>query len=138
MLFSVSKPQAPCNSIPFAFLIILPPSLIVLLFVFWYCHKRGKEVRLEKERALTEKEAAALDEKLASEDTTPRTTTAPEGAPIEEVRAGMLVRDEKDGEGYAAEGSLAKELERERREKGEKDRSGAARRGADGELISEG
>jgi hypothetical protein len=26
-------------------------GLFVLLFVFWYCHKRGKEVRLEKEEA---------------------------------------------------------------------------------------
>jgi hypothetical protein len=26
----------------------------VLLFVFWYCHKRGKETRLEKERLATE------------------------------------------------------------------------------------
>ena len=24
--------------------------LIVLLFFFWYCHKRGRETRLEKER----------------------------------------------------------------------------------------
>lgn len=24
---------------------------LVLLLVFWYCHKRGKEVRLAKERA---------------------------------------------------------------------------------------
>ncbi|KAL8898682.1 MAG: hypothetical protein Q9207_006580, partial [Kuettlingeria erythrocarpa] len=74
-------------------------GLFVLLFVFWYCHKRGKEVRLEKERALTEKEMAELDERLAAEDTTPlstntttaphqptttTTTTAPEGADIEE------------------------------------------------------
>lgn len=25
---------------------------VVLLFVFWYCHKRGREVRLEKERTV--------------------------------------------------------------------------------------
>ncbi|KAL8654090.1 MAG: hypothetical protein Q9210_001718 [Variospora velana] len=94
-------------------------GLFVLLFVFWYCHKRGKEVRLQKERALTEKEMAELDEKLAADDTTPRTTTAPEGADIEEVRAGMQVHEEgEEGQmGYAAGGSLAKELEREREEK---------------------
>ncbi|KAL9611999.1 MAG: hypothetical protein Q9167_003399, partial [Letrouitia subvulpina] len=106
-------------------------ALFVLLFVFWYCHKRGRETRLAKERALTDAEAAALDEKLASVDTTPPnsadptapmdldervdtgagdgggdedeeeegtekrkllTTTAPEGASIEEVKAGMLVK----------------------------------------------
>jgi hypothetical protein len=27
---------------------------IVLLFVFWYCHKRGKETRLDKERLAAE------------------------------------------------------------------------------------
>ncbi|KAL8724957.1 MAG: hypothetical protein Q9181_006598 [Wetmoreana brouardii] len=100
-------------------------GLFVLLFVFWYCHKRGKEVRLEKERALTEKEMAELDERLAAEDTTPgglpdtapRTTTAPEGATIEEVRAGMQVHEGDGPMGYAAEGSLARELEKEKREK---------------------
>ncbi|KAI4169142.1 MAG: hypothetical protein LQ346_008993 [Caloplaca aetnensis] len=98
-------------------------GLFVLLFVFWYCHKRGKEVRLEKERALTEKEMAELDERLAADDTTPgqttTTTTAPEGADIEEVRAGMQVHEGDGPMGYAAEGSLARELEREKMEKGE-------------------
>ncbi|KAL8732852.1 MAG: hypothetical protein Q9166_002453 [cf. Caloplaca sp. 2 TL-2023] len=95
-------------------------GLFVLLFVFWYCHKRGKEVRLEKERALTEKEMVELDEKLAAEDTTPTdtnprvtTTTAPEGADIEEVRAGMQVHEGDGPMGYAASGSLAKEMEKE-------------------------
>jgi hypothetical protein len=26
----------------------------VLLFVFWYCHKRGRDVRLEKEKLAAE------------------------------------------------------------------------------------
>ncbi|KAL8768638.1 MAG: hypothetical protein Q9209_005197 [Squamulea sp. 1 TL-2023] len=98
-------------------------GLFVLLFVFWYCHKRGKEVRLEKERALTEKEMAELDEKLAADDTTPRqtTTTAPEGADIDEVRAGMQVHEGDGPMGYAASGSLAKEMEKENgQKKGEK------------------
>ncbi|KAL8669083.1 MAG: hypothetical protein Q9168_006308 [Polycauliona sp. 1 TL-2023] len=94
-------------------------GLFVLLFVFWYCHKRGKEVRLEKERALTEKEMAELNEKLAADDTTPRqtTTTAPEGADIEEVRAGMHIHEGDGPMGYAASGSLAQEMEREKGEK---------------------
>lgn len=64
---------------------------------------------------------AELDEKLAADDTTPRqtTTTAPEGADIEEVRAGMQVHEGDGPMGYAAEGSLAKELEREKVAKGE-------------------
>ncbi|KAI4253752.1 MAG: hypothetical protein LQ352_003499 [Teloschistes flavicans] len=98
-------------------------GLFVLLFVFWYCHKRGREVRQENERALTEKEMAELDERLAAEDTTPEdvvkttTTTAPEGASIEEVEAGMQVREGDGQAGYAAQGSLAKELEKEKGER---------------------
>lgn len=56
-----------------------------------------------------------LDERLAAEDTTPedivKTTTAAEGASIEEVKAGMKVREGGEGtKGYAQEGSLAREL----------------------------
>lgn len=29
----------------------------MLLFVFWYCHKRGRETRLEKERLAAEQES---------------------------------------------------------------------------------
>lgn len=62
-----------------------------------------------------------LDEKLAVDDTTPRptTTTAPEGADIEEVRTGMQVHEGDGPMGYAAEGSLAKELGKEKSAKGE-------------------
>jgi hypothetical protein len=61
-----------------------------LLFVFWYCHKRGKEVRLEKERQLTEQEVAQLDaEYRAMNPDGVYTTTAPEGASLDEVQEGM-------------------------------------------------
>ncbi|KAI9858353.1 MAG: hypothetical protein M1824_004374 [Vezdaea acicularis] len=33
-------------------------ALFILLFVFWYCHKRGREVRLEKEKAEADKLAS--------------------------------------------------------------------------------
>jgi len=36
---------------------LMSMSLFVILFIFWYCHKRGREIRLEKEAA--EAEAAA-------------------------------------------------------------------------------
>lgn len=64
-----------------------------------------------------------LEEKLAADDTTPRqtTTTAPEGADIEEVRAGMQVHEGDGPMGYAASGSLAKEMKKEKEaNKGEK------------------
>ncbi len=63
----------------------------MLLFVFWYCHKRGKEVRLEKERMLTEDEVAKLDvDYKAQHPGEDFTTTAAIGASMEEVQAGVL------------------------------------------------
>ena len=62
---------------------------IVLLFVFWYCHKRGRDVRLEKERRLTEAEVARLEKEHDVNSGDILTTTAPEGAPMEDVTAGM-------------------------------------------------
>jgi len=67
-------------------------ALFVLLLVFWYCHKRGKEVRLDKERQLTESEVAQLEkehEYEVSSSSEPPTTTAPAGASMEDVEAGM-------------------------------------------------
>ena len=114
-------------------------ALFVLLFVFWYCHKRGREKRLEKERALTEKEIEEMEKEYASEkdnittgDQTPMaglpavmTTTAPPGASLEEVRAGMLEVEKAEEEAkfeddqdegaatYAEGGSLAKAMKKE-------------------------
>ncbi|KAL9631387.1 MAG: hypothetical protein Q9164_005925 [Protoblastenia rupestris] len=66
-------------------------ALFVLLFVFWYCHKRGREVRLEKERLLTESEIAKLDDGiLIASQSVPIMTDVPEGAPMDEVEAGIL------------------------------------------------
>jgi hypothetical protein len=64
--------------------------LAVLLLVLWYCYKRGREVRLEKERQLTEEEVTRLEREY-DEQNAPgmRTTTAPEGAPTEDVEAGV-------------------------------------------------
>ncbi|KAL9623679.1 MAG: hypothetical protein Q9160_002135 [Pyrenula sp. 1 TL-2023] len=65
-------------------------ALFIVLLVFWYCHKRGRDVRLERERELTEKEVAQLEkewEDMEKEDIS--STTAPEGASLDEVRAGI-------------------------------------------------
>ena len=114
-------------------------ALFVLLFVFWYCHKRGREKRLEKERALTEKEIEEIEKRYAAEKDniqtggqTPlaglqsvATTTAPPGASLEEVRAGMIEVEKAEEEAkfehdqdegtatYAEGGSLAKEMKKE-------------------------
>jgi len=62
----------------------------VLLFVFWYCHKRGKEVRLETERKLTEQEVEKLDEEYKSKHPGEiPTTTAEKGASMEDVQTGI-------------------------------------------------
>ena len=96
--------------------------------MFWYCHKRGRETRLEKERLLTEAEIAQMEKEIASDPkvqpmTTETTTTAPEGASMEQVYAGVrrsgntIVYGEEPKEGeaqYAEGGSLAKELTKEK------------------------
>ncbi|KAJ6259771.1 hypothetical protein Dda_5412 [Drechslerella dactyloides] len=57
--------------------VILSMALFVLLFVFWYCWKRGKEVRLEKERVEREereaKEAEAAKAVLEAAPAVPTT-----------------------------------------------------------------
>lgn len=92
----------------------------VLLFIFWYCHKRGKEVRLEKERLLTESEIAALDDGApVTSSNGPPMTTAPPGAPIGQIEAGMreaelVEQQQRGGTGqYAEGGSLAEDRRRE-------------------------
>ncbi|KAL9127958.1 MAG: hypothetical protein Q9217_003271 [Psora testacea] len=117
-------------------------ALFVLLFVFWYCHKRGREVRLEKERLLTEAEIAKLDEDSAeASSSAPPTTTAPEGASIEEIEGGTSATHITGNEGrrstsqtrYAEGGSLAQFEREKQREKedeaeppGEKQEKGRA------------
>ena len=106
-------------------------AITILLLVCWYCHKRGKEVRLEKERAVTEAEIAAIKAQVESEPPAewhgPMTTTAPEGASIEEVRASLApatsVVPARASMEYAEGGSLAKALkeeEQQHKKQGEK------------------
>lgn len=77
-------------------------ALSLLLIVFWYCHKRGREARLAKERELTEQEVKQLEKEWQeshksqgeSEAETPLpTTTAPPGAAMDQVRAGIIEAD---------------------------------------------
>ncbi|KAJ5135217.1 uncharacterized protein N7515_004495 [Penicillium bovifimosum] len=67
-------------------------ALFILLFVLWYCHKRGREVRLENERLVTEEEISKLNEDTSEgliRPTQTLTTTAPQGASSEEIREGV-------------------------------------------------
>ncbi|OJJ44314.1 hypothetical protein ASPZODRAFT_135124 [Penicilliopsis zonata CBS 506.65] len=69
-------------------------ALFILLFVLWYCHKRGREVRLENERLVTQDEMTKLNEEAAISgnqirETETLTTTAPPGASADEIRDGV-------------------------------------------------
>ncbi|KAJ5722465.1 hypothetical protein N7488_000500 [Penicillium malachiteum] len=67
-------------------------ALFILLFVLWYCHKRGREVRLENERLVTEEEINKMNEDASETRIRPTetlTTTAPQGASSVEVREGV-------------------------------------------------
>jgi hypothetical protein len=107
-------------------------AVFILLLVFWYCHKRGREVRLENERKLTEAEMEAIKAKVEADgpgEYHPETTTtvAPEGASIEEVREGMLLVQaaRQDGEGestdYAEGGSLAQAMKEDEKKQAEEE-----------------
>ncbi|ROV94382.1 hypothetical protein VPNG_09377 [Cytospora leucostoma] len=56
-------------------------ALFLLLFVLWYCHKRGREVRLEKENPTSAVEAGGRIEELSDSD--PATGSAPTPLAIE-------------------------------------------------------
>ncbi|CAL5867489.1 uncharacterized protein PFLUO_LOCUS1708 [Penicillium psychrofluorescens] len=67
-------------------------ALFILLFVLWYCHKRGREVRLENERLVTEEEINQLNQDASEGKIRPTETlitTAPQGASTDEVRQGV-------------------------------------------------
>ncbi|KAF2834904.1 hypothetical protein M501DRAFT_922298, partial [Patellaria atrata CBS 101060] len=50
--------------------ILMSLAIFILLFVFWYCHKRGREVRLEKEAARSAESASPVssDSELSASD----------------------------------------------------------------------
>ncbi|KAL4921939.1 hypothetical protein BDW62DRAFT_98983 [Aspergillus aurantiobrunneus] len=72
-------------------------ALFILLFVLWYCHKRGREVRLENERLVTEQEIEKMNQESSSgaetaaqiRSTETLTTTAAQGASTSEIREGI-------------------------------------------------
>ncbi|KAJ5950295.1 uncharacterized protein N7479_008708 [Penicillium vulpinum] len=67
-------------------------ALFILLFVLWYCHKRGREVRLENECLVTEEEITMLNQNTSEgliRPTETLTTTAPLGASSDEIREGV-------------------------------------------------
>jgi len=57
--------------------VLMSLAVFLLLFVFWYCHKRGRETRLEKERLAAEsdfeKSASDLEDSDVFDKTTDKT-----------------------------------------------------------------
>lgn len=86
--------------------VLLSLALFVLLFVFWYCHKRGKEVRMAREgRVFAEGEGLTPGEGGSRELS--RESSRPEGS---------------DGDGYKARRD-ARQREKEVRREEERSRS---------------
>ncbi|KGO75565.1 hypothetical protein PITC_098480 [Penicillium italicum] len=89
-------------------------ALFILLFVLWYCHKRGREVRLENERLVTEEEITKLNQDTSEgliRPTETLTTTAPPGATADEIREG--VRKVEEARAAPVESALPAEVESE-------------------------
>lgn len=63
----------------------------VVLIALWYCYKRGREVRLENERLVTEAEINKMNEESEQHirPTETLSTTAPRDASISDVRDGI-------------------------------------------------
>ncbi len=81
-------------------------------------------MRLEKERLLTEAEIAALDDDApATSSNAPLMTTAPPGASVQQIEAGMreaaFIEQEQRGRTgqYAEGGAVAEDLRKEERGK---------------------
>lgn len=84
------------------------------MFVLWYCHKRGREVRLENERLVTEEEITKLNQDTSEgliRPTETLTTTAPPGATPDEIREG--VRKVEEARAAPVESAVPAEVESE-------------------------
>lgn len=64
----------------------------VLMFVLWYCHKRGREVRLEKERSAAVPDMGGRVEELSDTDSAIGSATATP-LPLEGCAAPALIED---------------------------------------------
>ena len=78
----------------------------MLLFVFWYCHKRGRETRLEKERLAAEEgepsrtsAASSINEEDAdSIFGDKQTQRKPVGSSTDQPTEPLIIKDNKEEE----------------------------------------
>jgi HPt (histidine-containing phosphotransfer) domain-containing protein len=98
--------------------VIMSLAVFVLLFVFWYCHKRGRETRLEKERLAAEdgqpgriSSASSINEDADSifgDPSKSKTRDSGKVTPASPAQEPLIIKDnkEKEGESSAAVADL--------------------------------
>lgn len=89
----------------------------VLLFVFWYCHKRGRETRLEKDRLAAEEAessraasaASSINEKDDADSIfgeKPKRKPVGSSTTAEQPTEPLIIKDNKEAESAAAVSDL--------------------------------
>ncbi|CAN9314161.1 unnamed protein product [Alternaria alternata] len=92
--------------------VIMSLAVFVLLFVFWYCHKRGRETRLEKERLAAEEgqagrisSASSINEDTDSifgDQSKAKTRDSGKITPASPPQEPLIIRDSKEKEEQSA------------------------------------
>jgi len=88
--------------------VIMSLAVFVLLFVFWYCHKRGRETRLEKERLAAEdgqggriSSASSINEETDSifgDQSKAKTRDSGKITPASPPQEPLIIKDNKEKE----------------------------------------
>jgi len=60
-------------------------AMSILMFVLWYCHKRGREVRLEREKSVDPIDESDRIEELPDDPQLPAVTTGPSSSEVSPV-----------------------------------------------------
>ncbi|THX68274.1 hypothetical protein D6D05_09480 [Aureobasidium pullulans] len=103
--------------------VVMSLSVFILLFVFWYCHKRGKEVRMLRDAESTKASAnisevsdadSSEDEKEADITTTPESDTEEEKIAAAKAYAAGMQKSSVGGPDNAAALRAKKILEQDK------------------------
>ncbi|TIA65156.1 hypothetical protein D6C76_09486 [Aureobasidium pullulans] len=103
--------------------VVMSLAVFVLLFVFWYCHKRGKEVRMLRDAESTKASAnisevsdsdSSEDEKEADTTTTPESDTEEEKIAAAKAYAAGMQKSSVGGPDNAAALRAKKILEQDK------------------------
>ncbi|THW32026.1 hypothetical protein D6D21_10529 [Aureobasidium pullulans] len=103
--------------------VVMSLAVFILLFVFWYCHKRGKEVRMLRDAESTKASAnisevsdsdSSEDEKQADTTTTPESDTEEEKIAAAKAYAAGMQKSSVGGPDNAAALRAKKILEQDK------------------------